>query len=311
MRRYVITILFLLLAISLRAQQLYMQSFGNAAAPALIFLHGGPGYNAAAFEATTPQRLADSGFFVIVYDRRGEGRSRDSAAKFNFREAVADLAGIYAHYGIKKASLLGHSFGGVIGTKFAEAHPEQVDALVLVAAPVELQASFRNIISRCRKIFIEKGDSAKLKFLASMTSMDTASLAYSSTCFGMAMQNGFYTPRSRDTAAKAIYEAFRADTALSKRAMQMDFRAPRGYWEAEHYTTIDLRSGLAALKRRGVKIFGIYGTEDGLYSPEQIDGLRKIIGQKQVFYLENASHNVFIDQQRAFIGILKTIVAKP
>jgi proline iminopeptidase len=47
------------------------------------------------FEATTAQPLADKGFYVIVYDRRGEGRSLDSTATFTYREAITDLNEIY------------------------------------------------------------------------------------------------------------------------------------------------------------------------------------------------------------------------
>jgi hypothetical protein len=33
---------------------------------------GGPGYNCAGFEVSTAQELANNGFYVIVYDRRGK-----------------------------------------------------------------------------------------------------------------------------------------------------------------------------------------------------------------------------------------------
>lgn len=58
------------------AAEIYSAAYGKASDPAVIFLHGGPGYNSLDFEVTTAQKLADQGFYVIVYDRRGEGRSR-------------------------------------------------------------------------------------------------------------------------------------------------------------------------------------------------------------------------------------------
>jgi proline iminopeptidase len=119
------------------------------------------------------------------------------------------------------------------------------------------------------------------------------------------MQNGFYTPKNRTAEAKEIYAAFRADSVLSRKAMQMDYRAPKGFWESERYTTIDLSAGLAALHKKGLKIYGIYGQEDGLYAPEQIAGLAKIIGSENVRYLPDCSHNVFIDQQTEFIRAVK------
>jgi proline iminopeptidase len=54
-----------------------------------------------------------------------------------------------------------------------------------------------------------------------------------------------------------------------------------------------------------VKVYGIYGQEDGLFSPEQVKTLEAIIGAKNVYYVPEASHNVFIDQQTLFLNFLK------
>lgn len=284
-----------------QSREFYLKTFGSHDAPALIYLHGGPGYNSAAFEASTPQRLADSGFFVIVYDRRGEGRSKDTGATYTFEESNADLLKIYERFRLKKATLLGHSFGGVVGTKFATAHPDKIRALVLVSAPIELQATFKNIISRCHAIYATKKDSTRLNAINAVRNMDTASMIYASFCFGHAIQNGFYSPKERSAEAKAIYERFRSDTALFKEAAKMDVRAPKGYWEHEHYTTIDLRPELKALVAKKIGVYGLYGREDGLYAPVQVAELQQLLGRQKVRYFENCSHNIFIDQQSAFV----------
>lgn len=302
--RFALLLLLLLTGLRSYGQELYVKTYGKPGASALIFLHGGPGYNSATFEATTPQRLADSGFFVVIYDRRGEGRSRDTGAKFTLAESSRDLLTIYDRFQLKQATLLGHSFGGMVGTRFAAAHPEKVRALVLISAPLSLPASFRNIIARCRSIYEAKGDSMNLKYIATLETMDTASLMYSTYCFGHAMQNGFYAPKTRSEEAKRIYAGFREDTALFRQAMQMDYKAPKGYWKHERYTTLDLRPQIAALRKRGLRIHGIYGQEDGLYAPEQIAELGALIGKTNVMYPEACSHNVFIDQQTLFVQAL-------
>lgn len=124
-------------------QELYSKVFGNPENPAVIFLHGGPGYNSATIESTTAQNLADKGFYVLVYGRRGEGRSEDEKASFTFKQTNADLISLYKKYNIKKAILIGHSFGGIVGTKFTEKYANKVFALALVGAPVTLQKTFR------------------------------------------------------------------------------------------------------------------------------------------------------------------------
>lgn len=46
---------------------LLIRTFGNVKDKPLIFLHNGPGYNCANFEGTTAKKLAENGFYVIVY----------------------------------------------------------------------------------------------------------------------------------------------------------------------------------------------------------------------------------------------------
>lgn len=72
-------------------QTIYSKSYGQSENPAILFIHGGPRGNSTLFEGTTAQKLAEKGFYVIVYDRRGEGRSIDSTATFTFQEAINDL----------------------------------------------------------------------------------------------------------------------------------------------------------------------------------------------------------------------------
>lgn len=287
------------------AQSLYTKAFGQAKNPALIFLHGGPGYNCANFEATTAQKLADKGFYIIVYDRRGEGRSLDTSAKFNFQETFADLQTLYQQFKIKQASLIGHSFGGIVATLFAEKHPEKVQAIFFVGVPISMQATFKTIIRRSKKIYQTKKDQTNLKYIDLLEEMDTSSLNYSSYCFMHAMQNGFYRPGNISTEAKAIYAGFKSNEILKKHAAKMTHQAPLGFWKNEHYTTLDLTQSIKNLRAGKMKLYGLYGKDDGLFSTQQVSALRKIIGKNKLAYFDDCSHNVFIDQQSQFITSIK------
>lgn len=282
-------------------QSLYSRAFGDKDNPAVFFLHGGPGFNCANFEATTAQRLADNGYYVIVYDRRGEGRSAATDARFTFEQTFEDLEGLYREYDIDKAALIGHSFGGMVASLFADRFPERTAAVILVGAPVNLQESFAHIIAKSRTIYETRRDSANLQYLAMLETMDKSSLPYSSFCFLHAMQNGFYSPKNPTAEAKALYAAFRADTALVKYGSQMTPQPTQGFWQNEHYTTLDMTATLQSLTTKGVPLYGIYGKEDGLYSEQQVMNLQALIGVPNLLYLDNCSHNVFIDQQSPFI----------
>ncbi|WP_212006715.1 alpha/beta hydrolase [Chitinophaga sp. HK235] len=300
-----LTVLLFFTTLYANAQTLYVKTYGNPKDKPIIFLHGGPGYNAVNFEVTTAAQLAGKGFFVIVYDRRGEGRSPDTAARFTFDEALTDIDGLYKTYHLKKAVLLGHSFGGVLATLYAEKHPAAVDAVVLASALVEAQENFRTILRRVKDIYREKHDSANLQYISLIEGMDTAGLMYSSYTLGHAMLNGFYTPKHPSEEAKAIYREAAKDSLLKKYGSQMTRQAPNGFWKNEHYTTLNVLPNIKNVVARKVKVYGIYGKEDGLFSEKQVGDLEGIIGSEHMDYLTGASHNVFTDQQAIFINDLK------
>lgn len=287
------------------AQELYSKSFGEKQNPAIVYLHGGPGYNCSSFERTTAQTLADEGYHVIVYDRRGEGRSQDSKALYNFEQTFEDLNTLYVKYGVKQATVLGHSFGGMAAIKYAEQFPEKVKSIVLIGAPIYLQETFKTIIASCKEIYTEKDDEVNLGYIDKLEKMATASLMYASYCFMHAMQNGFYSPAQPSEEALQLYGLFRTDSVLIQYASKMGYEAPQGFWTNEHYTTMDMTDELESLLESGTKVYGLYGKEDGLYSENQIMNVQNIIGAENLMYLDNCSHSVYIDQQTIFINALK------
>lgn len=306
MKRTVQLFAILLTAVAVNAQTIYSKAFGDPNHEPLIFLHGGPGYNSIGFEITTAEKLAESGFFVIVYDRRGEGRSPDQHAKFTFKETFDDLHDIYKKFNLENATLIGHSFGGVVGTLYAEKYPKKIKSLILLAAPVSMQETFTTILTTSKSIYEENKDSTNLKYIAMLEKMDKSTLAYSSYSFGHAMQNGFYMPKEPSEEALAIYSKLKTDTSFDGGATKMTYEGPKGFWKNENYTSIDLTQNLKKMIQNKVQIFGLYGTEDGLYSEEQALNLKKIVTAENFKYIENCSHNVFIDQQAEFIATLKT-----
>lgn len=303
-KHFLIIVFFLITSHFGKAQELYSKAFGDPKNHPILFLHGGPGYNAAGFEITTASALAEQGFYVIIYDRRGEGRSNAVKAQFNFSETFSDMHTVLRKYGITKATLIGHSFGGMVGTLFAKQYPENVSAIVLVGAPVSLQETFKTIISSSKKIYEANNDTTNLAYIGMLEQMDTTSAEYYAYSFAHAMQNGFYSPKKMSNEAKALYAAAAANPTFGY-VSKMTAEAPQGFLKNEKYTSIDLTNDLHAMQKSPFKIYGMYGKEDGLYSVEQINQLRQILGDDHLMYLDNCSHNVFIDQQSLFFEFLK------
>lgn len=85
---------------------------------------------------TIAKHLSDVPFQTFIVDQRNHGRSPHSD-EFNYELLADDLLEFFEQHQIKKAHLIGHSMGGKTVMKFALAHPERVEKLIVVdIAPV-------------------------------------------------------------------------------------------------------------------------------------------------------------------------------
>lgn len=304
MKMLLVLLIFSFNTLHLISSELYINSFGDKNDKTIIYLHGGPGYNSVLFEYTAAEELSKNGFFVIVYDRRGEGRSPDKNAKYNFDEVTNDIMSIYEKFNIQKATLIGHSFGGILAIKFAEKHIDKIDNIIFVGATINLQETFKSIISKSKKLYQEKNDNVNSRYILMIEGMDKASIEYSSYCFMHAMQNGFYSPKTMTEDTKSIYQSIAKDSIFKIYSSKLTTEPVTGYWKNEKYTTLDLREKVIELSSKYHNIFGIYGKEDGLFSTEQVEELSSIIGKDNLIYLDNCSHNPYIDNRKLFIDTL-------
>jgi aminoacrylate hydrolase len=70
---------------------------------------------------------------MIVINNRGSGRTSCEGA-FTIADMIGDCIALLDHLGIASADIVGHSMGGMIGLRLAEAHPARVRRLVTVTA---------------------------------------------------------------------------------------------------------------------------------------------------------------------------------
>lgn len=288
--------------LSAKEQPLYSQAYGKKSDPAMLFIHGGPGYNSVSFELSTAQALADKGFYVIVYDQRGGGRSAEmKKSKYTFAEAFSDINTILKKYKVKKTNIIGHSWGGTLALKYATKFPNKVDKVILADSPLAYQETFKTIIRKCRaKYTAEK--SPNLQYIVMLENMDTTSLDYSSYCFMSAMQCGLYQPKVQSEGAKKIYQEM-TNSPDAKYLSDMTREPVSGFYANEKYTALDMRIDIDKLAAKN-KVFGIYGAEDGLFDEAQLGEFKNRIGGESFTIVQGASHNVFIDQHEKFIDLV-------
>lgn len=107
---------------------LHYRYFGGEGNPPLIIIHGllGSSRN----WLTVGRELAKQ-YEVFAVDLRNHGDSPHAEA-MDFATLAADLEAFMDARGLEHAALLGHSLGGKVAMRFACAHPERTDALIVV-----------------------------------------------------------------------------------------------------------------------------------------------------------------------------------
>jgi proline iminopeptidase len=299
--KLLITIVCCAFSLFAKGQNLYIKTYGNEKNKTIIFIHGGPSGNATLFEGTTAQNLADQGFYVIAYDRRGEGRSTDPKATFTYEEAFQDLNSIYKKYHLKKAIILGHSFGGLVATLYTSKYPQNVSALVLAGALFSQQETYNHILDTLKKKY--SNDSEQLKRISVVENLNKNSAEYRKGCYELAGENGFFKMPNPTTESKKLYADYEAGEFYKTNIRNKN--APLIFYQNEKQNNIDSRPFLKKIKTAGIPIYGIYGKEDGVFSLAQIKSMKAITGEKHFAFLDNCSHYLFVDQQAAFLSNLK------
>lgn len=307
--RYVtIVVLFTitLACFNLSAQTRYSQAYGKKTDPPVIYMHGGPRGNATLFEGTTAQDLADRGFYVIVYDRRGEGRSVDTAALLTFDEAFNDLNALISRYGLKKVNLIGHSFGGIVSALYAATFPQQVDRLILVGALFAQQESYDHILDSCATLAHRMRDTATANKIAEIAALDKNSAAYRKKTYEVASQFRFFTMPSPTTESKKMNERYEMGPFARTNIRNDD--APTLFYKNERRVNIDTKDELLRAKRKGVRLSAIYGLQDGIFSASQLQVMQSIVGARHFYAIDNCSHYPFVDQHESFIQAVVNIM---
>jgi proline iminopeptidase len=280
---------------------IYSKSYGQSENPAIIFIHGGPRGNSTLFEGTTAEKLAEKGFYVIVYDRRGEGRSIDTTATFTYQEAINDLNQIFEKYKINKANLITHSFGGLVGTLYTEQNPEKVNSLILSGALFSQQETYDHILKSTRRIYQSKNDTLMISKVNEIEKFNKNSAEYRKQCYEIASQNNYFKMPFPTADAIKLRENY-DKSEFGKNNIRND-NAPILFYQNESKNNIDTKPILKNLKKR-VKLCALYGQQDNIFSEKQLSDMEKIVKKQNFKIIENCSHYLFVDQQQIFINTI-------
>jgi pimeloyl-ACP methyl ester carboxylesterase len=110
---------------------------GQANGHTLVLMHG-KNFCAATWE-TSIKALTGAGYRVIAPDQIGFcTSSKPEQYQYSFQQLAINTHGLLDRLGITHASILGHSTGGMLATRYALLYPEQTERLIL-ANPIGLE----------------------------------------------------------------------------------------------------------------------------------------------------------------------------
>jgi len=116
---------------SLQMGYMDVAAHGKANGRSVVLMHG-KNFCGATWD-TSIKALSDAGYWVIAPDQIGFcTSSKPERYQYSFQQLASNTQQLLKALGIQKASLAGHSTGGMLATRYALQYPEQVEQLALV-----------------------------------------------------------------------------------------------------------------------------------------------------------------------------------
>ena len=103
----------------------------------VVLIHGWP-LSGASWSEQIPA-LADAGYRVVSYDRRGFGASDKPESGYDYDTFAADLSGLLDGLDLSDASIVGFSMGGGEVARYVGTHGEARIHSAVIAAAVPAQ----------------------------------------------------------------------------------------------------------------------------------------------------------------------------
>jgi proline iminopeptidase len=278
--------------VEVRGAKLFCRIMG--AGDPLIVLHGGPGLSQD-YLLPYMQRLAEHRL-VVFCDQRGCGKSENGGGEAFLRpeEFVEDLEALRLALGYEKISILGHSWGGFLGMRYAIAHPRAVDALILLNS---IPASSEDV-----ELFLQEWARRMAPFMEEFQQI-ARSEAFAAG-----------DPGSMSRYLRLMFRTYCADgrhadalqLTLSPEASRnflLVSQAFRNIWQQP----FDLR---ADLKRLPCKTLIIHGDQDPI-PPSTAHAIHESIPGSQLVILQDCGHFPYVEKPQELFALLEAFLKNP
>jgi proline iminopeptidase len=283
--------------------RLFADVRGRVGAPALLYLHGGPGMGSYEFMHWQGELLARD-LLLIGLDQRGVLRSDPVSDTDRLDEQLLadDCEAIREHFGLKTWSVLGHSFGGRTALRYATQHPERVRCVIFENPAWDIEATERFRLPVMADMLDKKGkhDEAQL----------ARELAVRPQLSGRA-----YPSAEISSVRAALGSWFLADPALEPAMAEASPQLPEemSARSTQHHQRIVAHptfgaSLLPLLDALTMPALLITGRSDLVTTPEQIQEFRQRVPSGEIAMFERSAHFPQLEQREEYARAVTNFV---
>lgn len=309
--KYILAITLLILFSNLSAQELYLRTFGNPDDPSVVYLHGGPGGSSIYFENLIAEELSQQGYYVIIYDRAGEGRSEELEPNSSFIESIQELDSILMNLKIANTTLIGHSFGGLLALMYSKNQPDLINSVILSATPLSMYRNSKHILNEVKKVFIEKNKIDQVDAVDKLEEINRDSCKYGFSNLALLYAN------SANLYAKGcsrIDSSFKHKRILDsiENIFTFTFSNPttNAYELNEKFNCKDFAKTLTKVIDNNIDVMGIFGQNDIYVTSPQVEEYSDILGEDSVEVIKGACHNLMITHRNEYMTALVEFLSR-
>ena len=216
---------------------------------------------------------------VLTFDLIGHGGSEKPSSGYEIESQSAAVAAAMNELGVRQATVVGHSMGGLVATSLAEQSSELVDRVVLIATPSE------------------PGD-ADLPFLAKAATAPVLGEAIWRLRLDSMIKSAY---GSSFAPGADVSELFEDPDRVVEDSHDMTYKSYESTSDASD-DYLDGGSTASRLTTTGVPVLAIDGTEDQILDSEQVLAHYQAIPGARIVPIDDAGHSPNVEQPQVVAG---------
>jgi proline iminopeptidase len=275
---------------------------GNVDSPAVIFVHGGPGFNSSYLmhfgsKLATPCR-------VILYDQRGSGRSdrQIDLKSISMDRFVDDLHQLTEHLGLREIILFGHSFGGALALEFTLRYPSFARGIILEGSYADALITMQDRLVASHELAVQTGDQELIRILAGIAESGMPSYEAFAVLCGEKTASLYWG----DLAHAANFVLPSPESwGYSREEVNTNMKVLEAFYRIGLLRDYSL---LGRVHKVLTPVLVTGGRKDRIITERQLSALSALLPNSTMKIFDQSGHYPHIEEEDAFLGVVRGFI---